>query len=658
MDYGPEICIIETLLFLLAQQDQESIGLVRDFAVTLTVAGAALVLFRRIKLPPVLGYLLAGVIVGPFTFAGINFGPFTDLRGPVQNLGTIRLLADLGLVFLLFGIGLEIGWQRIRQIGLRVIIIGFVEMTTMFVLGYEIAYLLGWTPLEQVFLGAALSISSSAILIKMLRDTGTLFDPQGRIIVGVLLVEDFVAVIMLTVLSGIATTGGANIGDIGALAAKLAIFGTAALAFGALLAPRLIRYIARFESEEVTLITSLALCFSLALAGYELGLSAAAGAFVIGMVLGDTEHSEDISRVMSPLRDMFAALFFVSIGMLIDIFTVVEFLVPALIISAVFILGKVVSDTTGAILSGHDGRTSLRVGMSMPQIGEFSLAMIKTGVENGAVSAFISPVITVATAITALFYPLIFHSHARVANFIDRISPLWLKEYANVLFLWLTASRRAFILNTPLGHRIKHSVQFILLNMGIIVVIITLGTVVLQFSDYLSGWINVGEGLVGLITGGSVLALCIPSGVAVWRNLRQLTESVMNQVLPRWTASHNPRGQQSLRVVLRNSILILILILPTIWSVPFVARLLSLGNVATPIPALILIGVTVGVALAAFQIHGTLEDTFRRTFLGADHYGQNLPEPDYRYEDSHLPSDTGGLEELPDEERLEVTDDA
>ena len=230
-------------------------------------------------MPPVLGYLLAGVIVGPFTFAGINFGPFTDLRGPVQNLGTIRLLADLGLVFLLFGIGLEIGWQRIRQIGLRVIIIGFVEMTTMFVLGYEIAYLLGWTPLEQVFLGAALSISSSAILIKMLRDTGTLFDPQGRIIVGVLLVEDFVAVIMLTVLSGIATTGGANIGDIGALAAKLAIFGTAALAFGALLAPRLIRYIARFESEEVTLITSLALCFSLALAGYELGLSAAAGGF-------------------------------------------------------------------------------------------------------------------------------------------------------------------------------------------------------------------------------------------------------------------------------------------------------------------------------------------------------------------------------------------
>ena len=164
---------IETLLFLAATHTEGSIGLIRDVAVTMAVAGAALVLFRRIKLPQVLGYLLAGVIVGPFTFAGINFGPFADFNGPVQNIDTISILADLGLVFLLFGIGLEIGWQRIRQIGVRVIIIGFVEMTTMFVIGYEISQLLGWTPLEGIFLGAALSISSSAILIKMLRDTGT-----------------------------------------------------------------------------------------------------------------------------------------------------------------------------------------------------------------------------------------------------------------------------------------------------------------------------------------------------------------------------------------------------------------------------------------------------------------------------------------------------
>ena len=635
---------IEILLFLSATHAEESIGLIRDVAVTMAVAGAALLLFRRLRLPQVLGYLLAGVIVGPFTFAGINFGPLADFNGPVQNIETISILADLGLIFLLFGIGLEVGWQRIRQIGFRVIIIGFVEMTTMFVIGYEIADLLGWTPLEGIFLGAALSISSSAILIKMLRDTGTLHAPHGRIIVGILVVEDFMAVILLTVLSGITTTDSANLGDIGTLAGKLAIFGTATLVFGALFAPRLIRYIARFESDEVLLITSLALCFGLALAAHELGLSAAAGAFLIGMILGDTEHSEEISRVMSPVRDMFAALFFVSLGMLMDVFTFGDYLVPALIISAVFIVGKVVADTTGALLSGHDGRTSLRVGMGMPQIGEFSLAMVKTGAGHGTVGAFLSPVITVATAITALFYPIIFHSATPTANFISRISPNWLQEYSSVLFIWLTASRRALILDNPLARQIKHSVQFILLNMGIIVVILTLGTVALEFTKLLSEWTQAAEGVIGLVTGGAVLALCIPSGVAIWRNLQSLTEAVMNQVLPRWTSSPGGRHSRNLRLVLRNSALILLLILPTIWGIPFLVRLLSLGSVAAPVPALILVGVTVGVALAAFQMHSTLEETFRRTFLGvADQHEHPPPEPEWggEHPDAHLHSDAG-----------------
>ena len=141
-------------------------------------------------------------------------------------------------------------------------------------------------------------------------------------------------------------------------------------------------YIDRFESDEVLLITSLTLCFGMALAAYQLGLSAA-GAFLVGMILGDTELSERISRIMNPLRDMFAALFFVSLGMLLDIASIGDYLVPALIISGVFIVGKVLADTIGTLLAGHDRETALRVGTGMPQLGEFSLAMVKTGVEHG-----------------------------------------------------------------------------------------------------------------------------------------------------------------------------------------------------------------------------------------------------------------------------------
>jgi CPA2 family monovalent cation:H+ antiporter-2 len=608
----------------------------------MAVAGGALVLFRHFKLPPVLGYLLAGIIIGPFTLP----------NPPVQNVDTIRLLADLGLVLLLFGIGLEFGWQRIRQVGARVILIALVEMTILFVLGYEIAALLGWTRVEGVFLGAALSISSSAILVKMLRDTGTLFATRGRLIVGILVVEDFVAVILLTVLSGVSTASATTPADIGVLTAKLTIFGVAALVFGALFAPWLVRFVNRFRSDETLLIASLALCFGLALAGQQLGLSAAAGAFLIGTVLGDTEHSQEISRVMSPVRDMFAALFFVSIGMLMDITLFADFLVPAVIISGVFIIGKVVADTAGTFLAGYDGRTSLGVGMGMPQVGEFSLAMTKVGVEQGTIGAFMGPVITVSTAITALLYPFIFRSTSITADFLNRRSPVLLKEYGEFLYLWLATLRSSFRFQSPHARRIQRSVRLILLNLGIIVLLIAIGTGILEFTAPLSALIRLEESFLGLIVGGAVLALCVPPGIAIWRSLLALTDGIAEYVLPGRGASSSPSRRNSLRVVLRDSILILILVVPVIWSIPFISRLLSLGTLSAPLPILLLIGVSAGLTLAAFQIHGVLETTFSRTFLGTD-------DPRYSKEDDlHFVDDDVHLRSTDnlDPEHYEVQD--
>lgn len=608
----------------LAASGSDDFGLVRDFAVTMAVAGGALVLFRFLKQPPVLGYLLAGVIIGPFTLP----------NPPVQNVDTIRLLADLGLVLLLFGIGLEFGWQRIRRVGTRVIIIALVEMTIMFVLGYEVGTLLGWSGIESVFLGTALSISSSAILVKMLRDTGSLFATRGRLIVGILVVEDFAAVILLTVLSGVASTGSTDAGAIGFLAVKLVIFAVSALVFGAILAPRLIHLVFRFHSDETLLISSLALCFGLALAGQQLGLSAAAGAFLIGTVLGDTEHSAEISRVMNPVKDMFAALFFVSIGMLMDVSLFPEFIVPALIISVVFIFGKVAADTLGTFLSGYDGRTSLNVGMGMPQIGEFSLAMVKVGVEQGAVGGFINPVITVVTAITALLYPFIFRSGNAVADFLSRRSPILLKEYGYYLFLWLATLRTAFHFNSPHARRIQHAVRLMLLNLGIIVLVIAIATGMLQYTAQLSTLTGLEESLWGLIIGGAVLGLCLPPAVAIWRSLRTLTEGIAEYVLPGIRLGSTNRMRSNLRVLLRDSFIILILVLPVIWSIPLISRLFSLGALSAPLPIIVLIGVSAGLTLAAFQIHKVLENTFSRTFLGID-------DPRYREEDdlSYLDDD-------------------
>ncbi len=358
--------------------------------------------------------------------------------------------------------------------------------------------------------------------------------------------------------------------------------------------------------------------FGLALAGQQLGLSAAAGAFLIGAVLGDSNHSEEMDRVMSPVRDMFAALFFVSIGMLIDISLALDFLVPSLIVAAVFIAGKIVADSAATLLAGYGGRTSLGVGMGMPQTGEFSLAMIKVGADFGAVGAFMYPVITITTAVTALLYPTIFRSVDHVTNFLDRRSPRLMKQYGESLVLSLATLHSAFNFTTPRARRIQRSGRLIFLNLGMIMVVIGSGTGSLRFAPELSGLTHLSESLVGLVVGGTVLALCVPPAWAIWRLLRRLSDEIAGYVFPGTRGLPIPMTGYTIRVVVRDSILILLLAVPGIWSIPFISQLLSLGNVSTPLPILLVLGLAAGLAWAGFQIHGVLESAFSRTFLGAE----------------------------------------
>ena len=277
-----------------------SASLLKDFAVAIAIASIGLALARVVGQPPVLGYLLAGLLIGPFTLP-------TPL---ISNLDTIGLLAELGLVLLLFGIGLELGWRRIRSIGFQVLVIGVVEISVLTLFGVWIASVLpGFDGIHGLYLGGAIAISSSAILLKGLRDGGNLNSGWGRTIVGILLVEDFAAVILLTVLAGLATTGSASIADAGWLVAKLGVFCIAVLVLGTLLEPRLVRMFSRTNADETVLLASLGLCFLLALCATFLGLSAAAGAFLVGVVIGDTEAAGRVTQLVSPVRNMFGALF-------------------------------------------------------------------------------------------------------------------------------------------------------------------------------------------------------------------------------------------------------------------------------------------------------------------------------------------------------------
>ncbi|MFC1958070.1 cation:proton antiporter [Chloroflexota bacterium] len=586
----------------------EEFAFIKDFAIIMVVAGVVTLLFRRLRQPPVLGYLIAGVLIGPYA---LPIPLVTDTH-------TVGLLAELGLVLLLFGLGLEFSWSKIRQVGLAVLVIGALEITIMISLGYGLGRALDWSTMDAIFLGAALHISSSAIIVKVLRDLGKLDLLSSKLIVGILVVEDFAAVIIIAILSATATTGIANPGDIGFLVMKLVIFVVASLGFGALVVPKIMGFTHRFQSKEALLITSLGLCFAMALFSKYLGLSVAAGAFLMGALIGDTEHSEEITEIVTPIRDMFAALFFVAIGMLINVTQFKDFIGPAIIVSVVFMLGKIFSNTLATFITGHDNRTTLQVGMGMPQMGEFSLAIAKVGIDRGAVLSPLYPVIAVATAITALIAPYLTRSADSIAEFLNRRAPALFKGYLINIADWLQALRMTFSKQSEIAARIRAIAKPILINLVIIVAVIGIGTLLLQFVEDLGRYTNTREDIIALILGCIILVICLPPVILIWRNLRSLIDEISRYVLSHRVTSKIWK-REALRIVLRDSIVVALSILLAIWFIPFISRLLLIGSVALSIP-LLLLALLLYILLRSFRhIHSQLERTFSQVLLGEEY---------------------------------------
>lgn len=586
----------------------EEISLIQDFAVIMVVAGAVTLLFRKLRQPPVLGYLIAGVLVGPYT---LPFSPVTDTY-------TISLLADLGLVLLLFSLGLEFSWHKIRQIGLSVLLIGGIEIITMISLGYGLGRLMGWTVIDSIFLGAALHISSSAIIVKIFRDTGILNRNASKLVVGILVVEDFAAIAIIAVLSGIATNGVANFAEVGLLALKLVIFTITSLVFGALIVPRLIRFTGKFNSREALLVTSLGLCFAMALFSRYLGLSVAIGAFLMGSLIGDTEHVEDVLEVTTPVRDMFAAIFFVAIGMLINIREIKEFFIPGIIVACVFMTGKIISNTVATFITGHDGKTALRVGMPMSQMGEFSLYITKIGIEHGVIMSYLYPIVAMATAITSFIAPYIIRSADSIADYIDDNSPKLLNTYVTRLSEWLETLRTSMASDSVVSHITRHAVRSIAINIVIVIVLASLGNFAFPYVENVAVFCGLRRDVIGLILGLLLLMFCIPSFWTIWKNVRNLANEAAALVLSK-RLSLKARRLQALRVIMRDSIVLLLTVLMGLWFIPFFSGLITIGSLAIVVPVFLCTLILYLVLRSVFDIHDQMERAFSRVLIGKEH---------------------------------------
>lgn len=583
---------------------EDEFSLVQDFAVLMVAAGIGLLVFRRIHQTGVLGYLLAGLLVGPF------FLPFQL----INNIDIVRTLADLGLIVILFTLGLDMEWSRIRQVGLQSLLIGSTEMAVTMALGYEMGILFGLSSKEALFLGGALSISSSAVITKILRESGQLRDIRGRIIVGVLVVENFAAVVILTVLSGVSTTGSADAAGISGLAFRLAIFTITALILGALFTPRLMRFLAGFQSQEVLIVTGLALCFGLAVVGHSLGLSAAAGAFLIGAIIGDSEQSSRLGEAMTPVRHMFAAIFFVSVGTLVNPAHVLEFLIPAIIITIVFTLAKVIATTVGAFLTGYSGRRSLDIGTGMPQVGEFSLAMAKVGTENGAVGPFLYPVIATTAATTAIAYPFIIRANVAIADFLERRSPFLLRRYVRIMTVWIEALRSAIGAGSHIDLRIRYLNRLLFINIGIILLTIAVGTGLARISGRLAHNLGIGETLLSVLIAGGVVFISLPSALYTIRTLRSLADEVTTVAMSWFPVALEGWSERTLRIAVRDTLVLVVTALILVWSLPFLSHILGLGTGGMIVAIVLILFVVALTGKTTRTIHSQLTDAFLWTF--------------------------------------------
>ena len=403
----------------------------QNLAVVLCVAAVATVVFQRLHQPVVFGYLLAGMIIGPHI-------PIPLVADPE----TVRALSELGVILLMFSLGLEFSIRKLVQVSQKAGAVALFECSIMVSVGYLVGEMLGFTRLESVFVGAITGISSTTIIVKAFQEQKV----KGRVtelVFGILIIEDLIAIFLLTILTTISRSGAVSPTEVLLTAMRLAMFLTALIGFGILLVPRAIRAVYKLGQPETTLVASIGICFAAALLALAFGYSVALGAFIAGSLVAESGHESEIEKLVRPVRDMFAAIFFVSVGMIIDPKALTEHWGVVLVLTLTVIIGKVTAVTIGAFLAGHGRRTAMKAGMSLAQIGEFSFIIASVGVASGVVRGWLYPVAIAVSAITTLTTPLLIKLSNRAAASIDHWLPEPIQTVAALYGSWIERVRNA-----------------------------------------------------------------------------------------------------------------------------------------------------------------------------------------------------------------------
>ncbi|MGV3538217.1 MAG: cation:proton antiporter [Rufibacter sp.] len=429
--------------------------LITDLGLILGAAGVTTLLFKKLKQPLVLGYIIAGLLVGPHV----------ALFPTIIEIENINIWAEIGVIFLLFSLGLEFSFKKLVKVGGASSVMALIEVVVMLLLGYLTGKILGWSTMDSIFLGGILSISSTTIIIRAFEELGVKSQRFAGLVFGVLIVEDLVAILLMVLLSTLAVSQQFAGSEMLEAVLKLAFFLMLWFLGGIFLIPTFLRKASKLMNDETLLIVSLALCLLMVILAAQAGFSPALGAFIMGSILAETTKAEKIEHLIASVKDLFGAIFFVSVGILIDPAMMVTYAGPIALITVVTLIGKAVSITGGGLISGQGLKTSIQSGMSVSQIGEFSFIIATLGLTLKVTSDFLYPVAVAVSAITTFTTPYMIKVSEPLYKSVEKMLPArWqksLNEYSSGTQTISTTSDWKLVLRSYVINLVVYSVIII-----------------------------------------------------------------------------------------------------------------------------------------------------------------------------------------------------
>ena len=387
--------------------------LVKDLALILVVAGTVTLLFKRLKQPLVLGYIVAGFIVSPQM-------PYTM---SVIDRADVQTWADIGVIFLLFSLGLDFSFKKILKMGAAPVIASLTIIFCMMLIGVTVGNAFGWSQMDCIFLAGMLAMSSTTIIYKAFDDMGLRQQHFASLVMSVLILEDVLAIVMMVMLSAVAKGNSPDGEEMIGSVLRIGFFLILWFVVGISLIPMFLRSVRKLISEETLLVVSLGLCCLMAVISTKVGFSSAFGAFVMGSILAETVEAEKIIKVVEPVKNLFGAVFFVSVGMLVEPSILVEYALPIAVIVLAILLGQSLFGSFGYLLSGQTLKTAMRCGFSMAQIGEFAFIIASLGLSLGVIGNFLYPVVVAVSVITTFLTPYMIRASEPCYNMLERRLP-------------------------------------------------------------------------------------------------------------------------------------------------------------------------------------------------------------------------------------------